>query len=739
MRYNRGMTSRANAKQTALLCLLIILAPFVSHATINVPTNFLSLNQGLVGWWTLDGNQTNWTTGITNDSSGNGNSGQMMAFSTSTSPVVGKIGQALNFDGAANYIDAGAGSSLAVTASGTLAAWVTTPDQGKSYSVAIGNQDYDSDIYGYNLGISGGHVYAELSSDVAVNNITSDAQYLDAKWHHIALTWDGSTISLYVDGALAATPVTESIGAVVNLYHTLIGSSNGHDGNVNPIYDYKGTIDDARIYNRTLSAAEIVKLYNTTIGNHVSTSLAGPDGLSRGLVGWWTLDGKDTKWDTGVTNDMSGNGNNGALIGMSTTTSIVEGKIGQAVSLSGDPSVYVGGGNPASLNLVNTGTISAWVKYTSTTFGCIFANEDLWNGVGGYGMCVDEDDSNTGTIGILIDQGGAYEGVNSAPHNDNKWHLVTATFDGSFIRIYVDGKSDATPVTQVSTSLSTNSYGFKIGRNANDQGPSFGAFTGLIDDVRIYNRALSAAEISKLYNTTAGSKIQASLPGPNSVSSGPAGWWTFDGDKTNWNTGVTQDSSGSGNNGQMISMSTSTSPVEGRTGQALSFDGASQHITAPEPSTVTTSLSLAAWIYWQDSSANSVVVYNGNMSSNGYGFLIGNDIGSSGNYLGVILGGVSWSETGSGGTHYVLPHNAWTHVVATWNGSTWCLYANGSLYHCDGTSAPGTPSYSPSSQAMQFAAQANGTNPFHGYLDDVRIYNRGLSATEIKQLYNLGR
>ena len=69
----------------------------VQQGAANVAhSNTVSLSNGLVGYWSLDGSQTNWTTGKTSDSSGQGNTGQLISMSTSTSPVAGKIGQALN-------------------------------------------------------------------------------------------------------------------------------------------------------------------------------------------------------------------------------------------------------------------------------------------------------------------------------------------------------------------------------------------------------------------------------------------------------------------------------------------------------------------------------------------------------------------------------------------------------------------------------------------------------------------
>src|SRR3989344_5157417 len=60
-------------------------------------------NLGLVGHWTLDGTDTDWTTNTTLDRSGNGNTAKMINMSTSTAPTIGKIGQGFNFDGTNDY------------------------------------------------------------------------------------------------------------------------------------------------------------------------------------------------------------------------------------------------------------------------------------------------------------------------------------------------------------------------------------------------------------------------------------------------------------------------------------------------------------------------------------------------------------------------------------------------------------------------------------------------------------
>ncbi len=80
-------------------------------------------------------------------------------------------------------------------------------------------------------------------------------------------------------------------------------------------------------------------------------------------------------------------------------------------------------------------------------------------------------------------------------------------------------------------------------------------FSGSLDDVRLYNRALSAQEVQQLYAQGGGTIGQSN---PVTLSTGLVGYWTLDGSKTNWATGKTTDSSGLGNTGQLIAMSTST-------------------------------------------------------------------------------------------------------------------------------------------------------------------------------------
>ena len=95
----------------------------------------------------------------------------------------------------------------------------------------------------------------------------------------------------------------------------------------------------------------------------IRVSAANSTSLANGLVGYWPLDGAVTNWTTNTTRDLSGNGNTGQLIGMSTTTSLTIGQTGQALNLKTNHFVQVP--ISSSLQFAST-TISFWGKVAGT-------------------------------------------------------------------------------------------------------------------------------------------------------------------------------------------------------------------------------------------------------------------------------------------------------------------------------------------------------------------------------------
>jgi Concanavalin A-like lectin/glucanases superfamily len=118
------------------------------------------------------------------------------------------------------------------------------------------------------------------------------------------------------------------------------------------------------------------------------------------------------------------------------------------------------------------------------------------------------------------------------------WHHVLFTYDGTVNRLYLDGVQVASNTNAHQSATPTI---LTIGAEPQF---NFNYLNGVEDDIRIYNRALSAMEVKQLYNLGA-----AKIGHSNDValSIGLVGYWTFDGKDTNWSTGKAKDIFGNGN------------------------------------------------------------------------------------------------------------------------------------------------------------------------------------------------
>ena len=211
------------------------------------------------------------------------------------------------------------------------------------------------------------------------------------------------------------------------------------------------------------------------VGNNLSLSpLYNPSGL----VGYWNFDeGSGT-----TAADSSGNGNAGTIIG----TTVVPGKIGSARAFNSSSDMVTVPDNGVVLDPASI-TMSAWIYPTLDLVGDIISK----NGNSGYRYR-----RNTAKTATFYDRGGtnAIGSNNTIPLG--AWSMLTVTGNASGLKIYINGILD-----------SSNNSAYGPGDNADSlyigvYGPYSEPFTGNLDDVRVYNRALSAAEILALYNST---------------------------------------------------------------------------------------------------------------------------------------------------------------------------------------------------------------------------------------------
>jgi len=216
--------------------------------------------------------------------------------------------------------------------------------------------------------------------------------------------------------------------------------------------------------------------------------------LEEGLVGYWEFDGN--------ADDSSGNGYHGTENGDPT---YVPGKFDQAISFE-DIGAYVVVPNSEDIKLLSTGTYtaSAYVKPSNMNNGDILFHGlgcSTWAswflGIGGGEPDAPLVASNF-VFAVRTSNGSAYTGVN-AKASEGDWTHVAATYDGTTLKLYVDGEeSDSVETADLPWNSNEQLH---IGGDPGCGGRSW--YTGLMDDVRIYNRALTADEIARVMRSGA--------------------------------------------------------------------------------------------------------------------------------------------------------------------------------------------------------------------------------------------
>src|SRR5574337_423458 len=209
---------------------------------------------------------------------------------------------------------------------------------------------------------------------------------------------------------------------------------------------------------------------------------------------WDNIQGK-WKLANGVWTDDSGNGN--TLTASASAPTAVAGHDGGAslaATFAGGSSQYLTITDAAQVGLDITGaiTISAWIKPGNSGITKYYVAK---NGASGnFGYTLYQNTSNKFGL-ILSSDGTAFTSVlSNTTFSTGTWYHVVGVYDGTDMRIYVNGVLDCTPVAYTS-GIVNNSQGLYLGANSVPNA----YMTGSLDDVAIWNRALSAAEVDELF------------------------------------------------------------------------------------------------------------------------------------------------------------------------------------------------------------------------------------------------
>ncbi len=217
--------------------------------------------------------------------------------------------------------------------------------------------------------------------------------------------------------------------------------------------------------------------------------------VTSGLKARWTFDANAS--------DISGNAYNGTLTnGAAVDNTVGTNKVGPGKLLADGVNDYVDvSTHRANFTSLTQGTVSAWIKTGGTSKQTILSLSDLADGYSTARLHLEAD----GRLGFVVAEAdvGQLEVFSTTTLNDNAWHHVAVTVGVTGNKLYIDGAAAAvtystgTAATQKFFSTVTGVDYMGLGLDQDVAGFDF-AFSGLIDDERIYDRALSASDIAEL-------------------------------------------------------------------------------------------------------------------------------------------------------------------------------------------------------------------------------------------------
>jgi hypothetical protein len=731
-------------------------------------------DSGLLAHWQFDegsGSTANSTSagpalGLTQDGTGAWTTG----WTADAAPLTVSNCSALQFDGVA---DRAVTTTAVDSASLTLSTWAKV-DAG-----AAGAQPIFSSLFGWQGGIrlyvnaddgssTDGSVHAEYAKADAsgVESVATAAGVVTpGTWVNILLTFNATdnTTKIYVDGVERASQTGSARGAGTTVQ---VGKDNNSTTG-NPLY-FKGGIDEITVYNRVVTSAEIAALAaqgSPTCASPSPSPSASPwpSGVPANLASYWKLDetyGQYAAADSGASGhplSLTHNGGSAWFTGWTSSTAPVN--FSDCSALQFDNTSAYGTAVAYSQPKLDSDTISlsGWIHPTSGVTGQRVIMSSRYNNFSeGFTWYLDStSDSDIALKFEYFETAGRRTVATVAGDVPaNAWSHVAVTFDPATktTKLYVNGVQKGTYTDTQSRILGEVFYVGKglVGTNSTDS-----YFQGTMDDLRVYTAVLSDADITALAATGTPScptptpspspsvtPTPTPLPSDNPLLAGLLGYWKFD----EGNSNVGNDSSGNGHNGTLIkglasAWTTSHAPVLFTDPYAITFDGNNDYM---ETIGVTDSdtLSFSVWLY-PTSVPNSLQTLVSSMgtnsnypgNTNGYQLVLSpTQQGTLGLYL--LQADSTASIHGTVSTSASMTINAWHHVVLTMNNAsdsnTVNMYLDGqhvvTNYAAPHRYVAATPTY---------VGKTNLSSPdyFKGTMDDVRIYNRVLSASEVQSLY----
>jgi hypothetical protein len=489
--------------------------------TAQIP-NYVPSN-GLVGWWPFNGNA--------NDLSGN-NLNQSILGPTLTADRNNNANSAYLFNGASDYMECNPAPALNVIQDSlTISAWIflqTTPTASEGGAIVarrdfIGNPNGERNHFQLNVSINRELVFSfnnNTNLNLFQGQVFSPVNSIPiGQWCNVIVTFNNGLIKLFLNGNILTV---QNLGyKQLPSYNHWLNFGRIHRTQGNPFFaEFPGKIDDIGIWNRALTQQEITNLYqglaapqanittpNASICSGQSTTLTAavanqgtpctnsglPPSLTNGLVGYWPF--------CGNANDASGNGNNGIVSG-ATLTADRFGAANKAYDFNGSSRIDIGNLNNQIGSSNSSWSVNCWFKSLGSLNGDMVMVTDYSSATAGdqivsTWLALWSFTFNHKVGSTIRNFPNGWDALSNTSYNDNQWHSMVSVAENGNLKIYIDGILITTTVYPANTNFQGSPF-FRFGALLfNGQYDSF--FQGKLDDIAIWNRALTQQEITQLY------------------------------------------------------------------------------------------------------------------------------------------------------------------------------------------------------------------------------------------------
>ena len=645
--------------------------------------------------------------------------------------VVGKIGNCLNFLGTSDSGVIAASSPFGNSDNFTISFWAypTSTSSGRTFFTR-GKDGVDS--WAVRMQYVGTlKPSVSITKGSTTTSFGSNSDIPGNTWTHITITYTLSgNMILYLNGVYDANMSVDG-AALRNGTIFRIGDRSSTASYLNFI----GKLDSFRVWNRTLSATEVSNIYTAENAGTYQSDLNRTN-----LTGEWLMDeNSNSNWGS-LSPDTSGNNNHGLEINMLGAVTPDASGLGHDMNLRGGAYLSIDGSKtglwktnaatfnrttsyfvlPTTIEITPNGTISAWIKYSSATdyarIMSLYYNAN--NRIDFYSR-------STGAIGFLAySNGSAVCGQLTSPilTNNNAYTHVVATWGNTGSYLYINGTLVTSSAIDCNIGTFTPTYN-TIG--AYGTGSYSLYWNGSIEEPTLWKRKLSTDEVLALYQNQKNRWMDANL----------VGYWKF-----NLASGTTVFDSARGNNGTLTGSGANINSQGLWDTNAFNGNGTSQYVVIPQAGVTFARKKFATISAWVKPNGFSTTpeIY-GEATSTAGTHRLAMAINTNGT-IQFVLRGAGSDPTGTpyiGNSNTAIPLGVWSYLTIVENGDANIqqIYINGILDRTD-NNAIGAWGTSTANQVVIGRSAGSSANYFNGQIDEVKVWDRNLSGTEIQADYN---